>query len=366
MSKVLSAYKSFRAWIAAQWWFAGFTACLGAFAGLLGSVYATQIGGAFPLSLSFAVGPVIWEAVLFWVSLFAFGLFFGMGFKAQLDATNKLEQAIRTLPPKGFLIVFEDLFRITFATDSELNQATSDLASLTETIVAALSGVVLLVRQFDTRNDHPRYSVNLMVFKPIKDIESNELKKQIKFAEPGFNSAAWDGVLQLEPEFAYSVSGREAQPQKDQEVPPIMLPIPKPEYRSDKGKPTILPGAPDVFCNPNRFAGFENTLQLATWCREHSGLRASIAEDIERYFTEGPGKEIRSFISIPVVSPSSEEVLGVLNLNSNRDGFLLGEQAGLFVPLTTPFMLLISRALAKYIILQKQAATAHNVPGHKE
>lgn len=365
MSKVLSAYKSFRAWVAAQWWFAGFTACLGAFAGLLGSVYATQIGGAFPLSLSFAVNPVIWEAVLFWVSLFAFGLFFGMGFKAQLDATNKLEQAIRTLPPKGFLIAFEDLFRITFATDSESNLATSDLSSLTQTIVAALFGVVLLVRQFDTRNDHPSYSVNLMVFKPIKDIDSNELKKQIKFAEPGFDSDAWDGVLQLAPEFAYTVSGREAEPQQDKDVPPMMLPIPKPEYRSDNGKPTILPGAPNVFCNPDhRFAGFENTLQLATWCHDHSGLRPSIADDIKRYFTEGPGKEIRSFISIPVVSPNSTEVLGVLNMHSNRDGFLWGEQAELFVPLTTPFMLLISRALAKYILLQKQGTRVHNVLGH--
>lgn len=337
-----------------KWWFSALTACLGAFAGLLGSIYVDSIKSAFPFV--WGSGPIIWPAVLFWTALLIFGLFFGLGFNAQNEATNKLEQVIRTLPPRGFLVAFEDFFKECFAIDWKAHQEQKTLEGLKSSITTALSGVVFLVKTFDTRYDHPSYSVNIMLFKPIDEVSQSDLAELITFAEPGYNPDAWDGVLQLQTEFAFTL--KEGGPQADTGVRAIMLPIPKPEYRSDDGKPTILPGAPTVFCDPTKFAGFENTLQLATWCREYSGLRASIAETIERYFVDGPGTEIRSFISVPIILPPTQPdekptVLGVLNLHSNREGILPGEKGGLFVPLTTPFMLIIARCLHEYTALSR-------------
>jgi len=295
------------------------------------------------------------------VSLLIFGWFFGLGFSAQNEATNKLERVIRTLPPRGFLVVFEDLFKACLNVYWEAYEEQEGVEALKGSIVTALTGVLYLVKTFDTRHDHPQYSANIMLFRSIQEVPSKELAEHILFTEPGYDPEAWDGILQLRTEFAFTLIDREQKP--DTVVKPIMLPIPKTQYRADKGKPTVLPGAPAVFCDPTRFVGFENTLQLATWCREHSGLRASVAEDVERYFVDGPGKEIRSFISIPIVLPAAKpdskpEVLGVINLHSNREGILPGEKAGLFVPLTAPFMLLIARCLKKYNSLPKAEKSA--------
>src|SRR6266536_2752971 len=84
-----------------KWWFSALTACLGAFAGLLGAIYANRIQDAVPIILVvehtlWVNGPLSWPAVLFWSSLVLFGLLVGLGFNAQNEATNKLEALIRT------------------------------------------------------------------------------------------------------------------------------------------------------------------------------------------------------------------------------------------------------------------------------
>jgi hypothetical protein len=166
-------------------------------------------------------------------------------------------------------------------------------------------------------------------------------------------------VLQLRQEFAYRFDQNTMEP--DTQIEPLMLPIPEPAYRVDSGRPAILPGAPSVFCDPTKAAGFENTLELAAWCRDRSALRASVADEIERYYASGAGKAIRSFICMPiVVTPSggTPVTIGVLNIQSSRPGLLPGEKAGQFVPLATPFVLLIGRSLANYRVVPKSVATA--------
>ena len=244
------------------------TAALGAFAGLLGSIYADDIKTAVPFILLtenrlWVNGPLHSYAVLFWISLLVFGLFFGLGFKAQNEATNKLEQVIRTLPPKGFLVAFERLFRDSFGIDWIANESGKGAKELSGSIHVALNGVALLAKTFDARHDHPTYAINVMVFRPISEVTIEEVKEHILFAEPGYNTASWDGVLQLRKEFAY-ILGEKGSIQPDSDLPPVMLPIPKREFRTDKGRPTVLPGAPKVYCEPsNSFAGFEDTRELA-------------------------------------------------------------------------------------------------------
>ena len=61
-----------------------------------------------------------------------------------------------------------------------------------------------------------------------------------------------------------------------------------------------------------------------------------------------------------VVTPSggTPVTIGVLSIQSSRPGLLPGEKAGQFVPLATPFILLIGRSLAKYRVVPKGVAAA--------
>jgi hypothetical protein len=348
-----------------RWWFPLLIACVGALAGVLGALYGTEIRSSVPFG--WGTGPLVWAALLFWVALFAFAALFGLALHTQNEATRdgleqlkdrsaELQTLIRTLPPKGFLVTFEDLFRVSFEVDS---RAGDNEEGLKASIVVALGGIASLVRAFDSRDDGPEYLINLMVFRPTAQIRPEDLEKHVMFAEPGYNPRTWDGVLQLRQEFAYRFDQTSMQP--DTQVEPLMLPIPEPSYRVDNGKRAILPGAPSVFCDPTKAAGFENTLELAAWCRERSALRSSVADEIERYYAAGAGKTIRSFICMPiVVTPTggAPVTIGVLNIQSSRPGLLPGEKAGQFVPLATPFVLVIGRSLARYRVVPKAVPAA--------
>lgn len=354
-----------RSQMASQWWFPAVVVVVGVFAGFLGSVFAHDIQTSVPFG--WGTGPVVWPAVFFWAALLGFAALFALALHtrnaqstsalAELkERSSELQTLIRTLPPKNFLVTFEDLFKVSFDVDSRAGDSEEGLKA---SIVVALGGIASLVRTFETRDDNPQYSINLMVFRPTGQIRPEDLAKHVIFAEPGYNPRTWDGVLQLRQEFAYRFDQETMQLDSDTE--PLMLPIPEASYRVDNGRPAILPGAPSVFCDPSKAAGFDNTLELATWCRENSALRSSVADEIERYYASGAGKAIRSFICLPIaVTPNggAPVTIGVLTIQSSRPGFLPGEKAGQFVPLATPFVMLIGRSLAKYRVIPKAVPAA--------
>ena len=347
-----------------QWWFPPVIAALAVFAAGVGMLHADDIKVSMPFK--WATGEIAWPALLFWGALLACGSLVGKMLSARSETTTaalaelkdrstELQGRVQALPPKGFLVTFEDLFRVSFDVDSRAGESEDGLKA---SIIVALGGIASMVRAFSNRSDGAEYFVNLMVFRPAAQIRPEDLSKHVLFAEPGANANTWDGVLQLRKEFAYRFDHDNMQP--DAEVEPIMLAIPEPEYRMDNGKPTLLPGAPSVFCDPTQSAGFENTLGLAAWCRENLALRSSVADDIERYYAAGAGKNIRSFICMPIVvtPPGGTPItIGVLNIQSSRAGFLPGEQAGHFIPLATPFVLLIGRSLSKYRVVPKAVPT---------
>lgn len=347
-----------------QWWFPSVITCLAVFVAGLGVLHVDEIKSSVPFG--WGTGPLVWPALLFWGGLLICASLVGLMLSARNEAmraglaelkdrSTELQSRIQSLPPKGFLVTFEDLFRVSFDVDSRAGETEDGLKA---SIVVALGGIASLVRAFTSRSDGAEYFINLMVFRPAAQIRPEDLSKHILFAEPGANPNTWEGVLQLRKEFAYRFDHDNMQP--DAEVEPIMLAVPEPSYRVDNGKPTLLPGAPSVFCDPTASAGFENTLELAAWCRQHLALRSSVADDIERYYAAGAGQSIRSFICMPVVvtPPGGTPVtIGVLNVQSSRPGFLPGMQAGHFIPLATPFVLLIGRSLSKYRVVPKAVPT---------
>jgi hypothetical protein len=348
-----------------KWWFAPLIAVLAVFVAGVGVLHGDEIKVSTPFK--WATAEIAWYALLFWGGLIACASLLGKMLSARNEATStavaelkersaELQGRVHSLPPRGFLVTFEDLFRVSFDVDSRAGESEDGLKA---SIVVALGGIASMVRAFSSRSDGAEYFINLMVFRPAAQIRPEDLSKHVLFAEPGANANTWDGVLQLRKEFAYRFDHDNMQP--DTEVEPIMLAIPEPDYRMDGGKPTLLPGAPAVFCDPTQSAGFENTLELAAWCREHLALRSSVADDIERYYAAGAGKNIRSFICMPIVvtPPGGTPItIGVLNIQSSRAGFLPGEQAGHFIPLATPFVLLIGRSLSKYRVVPKAVPTS--------
>jgi hypothetical protein len=344
--------------LALQWWMMPLLACLGVIVASVGSLHAPEIKASAP----WGAGAPVWPAVVFWIGLIAFASLVGIVASRRSRQTtealaelksrsSELQTRIDALPPKGFLVTFEDLFRISFDVDSRAGETEDGLKA---SMVVALGGIASLVRAFTNRADGAEYFINVMVFRPTAQMRTEDLARHVLFTEPGANANTWDGVLQLRKEFAYRFDHDNMQ--LDAEVEPIMLAIPEASYRVDNGKSTILPGPPAVFCDPTQAAGFENTLELAGWCREHLGLRASVANDIERYYAAGEGKRVRSFICMPIVvtPPAGTPItIGVLNVQSSRPGFLPGEQAGHLIPLATPFVLLIGRALSKYRVMPK-------------
>jgi hypothetical protein len=361
----MRAWSGDRSRVALQWWFPALVVGAGVFAAFLGSVYSHDIQTSVPFG--WGTGPIVWPAVFFWAVLLGFAALFGVAMQTHnrestsalthlQDRSSELQTLIRTMPPKSFLVTFEDLFKVSFDVDSRAGDSEEGLKA---SIVVALGGIASLVRTFESRDDNPQYFINLMVFRPTGQIRPEDLTKHVIFAEPGYNPRTWDGVLQLRQEFAYRFDHETMQ--LDSESEPLMLPIPEASYRVDNGKPAILPGAPSVFCDPSKSVGFENTLELAHWCRENSALRASVADEIERYYASGPGKTIRSFICMPItVTPNggAPVTIGILTIQSSRPGLLPGEKAGQFVPLATPFVMLIGRSLAKYRVVPKAVPAA--------
>ena len=348
-----------------QWWFTPLITFLGVFVAAFGVLHVEEIRSSVPLG--FGGGAVVWAPLVFWAGLITCATLIGLVLSTGNERTraaladlkersSELQARSQALPPRGFLVTFEDLFRLSFDVDSRTGETEDGLKA---SIVVALGGIASLVRAFTSRSDGAEYYINLMVFRPATQIRTEDLAKHVLFAEPGANPNTWDGVLQLRKEFAYRFDHDNMQPHA--EVEPIMFAVPEPAYRMDNGKSTLLPGAPAVYCDPTRSAGFENTLELAAWCREHLALRSSVADDIERYYAAGDGKGIRSFICMPIiVTPpgGSPITIGVLNIQSSRPGFLPGEQAGHFIPLATPFVLLIGRSLSKYRVIPKAVPTA--------
>ena len=361
----MRAWGGDRSQLGLQWWFPALVVGVGVLAGFLGSVFSYDIQTSVPFG--WGTGPIVWPAVFFWSALIGFGALFGVALHTHnkqgtaalselKERSAELQTLIRTLPPKSFLVTFEDLFRVSFEVDSRAGDSEEGLKA---SMIVALGGIASLVRTFENRDDNPQYFINLMVFRPTGQIRPEDLAKHVIFAEPGYNPRTWDGVLQLRQEFAYRFDHETMQLDTDSE--PLMLPIPEAGYRVDNGRPAILPGAPSVFCDPSRASGFENTLELAKWCRENSALRSSVADEIERYYANGAGKNIRSFICLPIsVTPNggSPVTIGVLTIQSSRPGFLPGEKAGQFVPLATPFVMLIGRSLAKYRVVPKAVPAA--------
>jgi hypothetical protein len=328
------------------------TAVLGVIAGVFGSLYTSEIKSSFPFY--WGQGPISWEAVAFWLLLLFF-LFMFQGTqwaqnritdraqKELIQKSDQLERLVRTMPPEGFLAKFDKLYQESFATALLAFSDEATLENVEEAIRIVLDCIVSLAHYFDGSPPNVRYSANIMLFRPCAKLgtaEREALRNRLQFASEDIDLLALKGMLDLQ--LPLSTTTATPNPFPDDQLVPLALPVPKTPEKVVNGNSRfrVLPGAPEAF-QFKKLAGFHDISMLERWCHEKGDFPPGTIEDILAYFRTGAGQSIKSFCSVPLAHSDEEEPIGVLNIHRDAEDMLKQKGAVLFIPLTTPFRLLL-------------------------
>jgi hypothetical protein len=278
------------------------------------------------------------------------GLMIGFALHKAAEAAKAKErlQALETLPPKGILESFENSFVQSYWGAVQGMEIGTEDSKIMASIRSVLDGLLSLVAHFHGSPRGVRYSVNVMIFENFEIItpeEAKDLRSSASFIEPDVGAEALNGVLRLVPELAVcSVNGKI----QNDTLSEIVLPIPRKEFQTDRGLTTLLPGAPRAFSTRVKFF-YHDTRELGKECRETTALRESVAAEIDTYFKQGLGREVKSFVSLPISIPSVDDaesdVIGVVNIHTNQREMFRGQSASLFASLTAPYCLLLAELL---------------------
>src|SRR6185295_267622 len=116
----------------------------------LGMLHVDEIKSSAPFV--WGTGPPVWPALVFWGARVACGSLIGLMLSARNETTRtslaelkdrstELQARIQALPPKGFLVTFEDLFRVSFDVDCRAGESEEGLKA---SIAVALGGIASL------------------------------------------------------------------------------------------------------------------------------------------------------------------------------------------------------------------------------
>lgn len=359
--------------IAYRPWFSALTAVFGAFAGFMAAIYADEIRGAFPFPFPWHTlrwnGPIVWAAVVTWIALAAFGLMFGLNSWALTKSTDiqlgelkantlRLQDLIQTLPPESFLSGYPRSLSAFYEVATKGASPGAAPSDVRDGILAVLSSLTFMVQLFEGHSEEREYCANIMLYRNFQGLSDTDIaayEKIARFSEQeGTGAGAWSGVLELVPSLAVFLKGSNSSADRAR-LPSFVLEVPKPRYRADGGKLAVLPGAPEAFCQ-GVYTVVENTLEMGAECRTRRALRYSVAYALDRYFRYGDGRDIRSFLSIPIfpvqasaASEPASEPIGVVNIHKASEVIINRAAFELFVPLTAPHMLVLSRLLENYL-----------------
>lgn len=321
---------------------------LGVGAGLLGALYATEIRSA-----SFhwkPADPIDWPAVIFWLSFVVFAFtFLSREWAVQnieAESEKRLQDMIRTMPPRGFVVDFADYYDKCAAAVDALGkihkQATRE--QISAVIRLLLRNIATLAQRYDARGGD-QYSANLMlVWESKAAYEAANATRpalDVRFVEPEVNVAALRLLVLDE---TLSASTAEAEPLNPDgglsSLKGFALPIPADSSsRSPDGRRwRVLPGAPLAFVEQELNA-YDDTVRLGDWFERHGDFTQSTRQAVEGYFgSEQTRRSIRSFACLPLTTSNGLK-LGVLNLHSNRPNILSAPGTpSQFYPLIRPLI----------------------------
>lgn len=350
-------------------------------AGLLGSLYASEIKRAFPFYCCDG-NKLDQSAVLFWLALSVAGFSIGVrqwavdcararGERRIRRTSRELVNAVRTMPPTDFLARFGDVYRECEASAWDvltIPESSSD-EELVRSIKRVLRGFAALTRDFDDSKPEKMYAANIMVFLKADQLTIKQraaVKNRLRLSEEEIAVEDLYGVLDLRTEL--SATTLDSSPDDcDASLVPLALILPMkplvPSRNSHQQKWRILPGAPIAFVLKEADA-YSDTAELGRWCEEYGDFTDTVRDLVDSYFSPKTPPMVRSFISLPIVWGEGEDEdphevpLAVLNIHRDEPNLLKedGEPVRHFVGVTRPLRLLLMRLLSE---LHRRESKAH-------
>lgn len=299
---------------------------------------------------------------------------------ARLDSAVK---RLNTLPSENFLPSYKDQYAEALAaTALVLLEPQVTVDNVESAIRAVLAALVDTAKDYDNAESGTAYAANVMLFR--RKEHATSVNGIVDLVPIVHDSPDYIGVLELIPELSVSSASSGA---RDPHTGPISVPIPADpsdyfDHTTKVNRSAVMPGAPTSYVT----GSFDAFASIATFLSrlEDTSIDRKQVEVIRKYFLEGKGRHIRSFVSLPILplglpvngerkveEPGTEEVLlrsipvdrgapeplGVLNLQSQNPGLLADNGEQLFAPLMSTFAALIA-----ILIVQRQDLLAKMRP----
>ena len=326
---------------------AGINTLFGAIAGLLGTIYHTDLVASVPLvwlidGFRIESGTLSPTAVLFWGFLLLFAALWST--RESLAARDRrrerveLEALIENVAPPDFLEDYERLYKACVNLEKVAMQNSADKSADGE-LRLVLDALITLAARWDynTGGKDSVYRANVMV-----DVGERQ-NWDAEFCAAGhgcYGESEWpavfaqaDGGLWVDKHLAtaYSAEGK-----LDDDVAPLLL-----LYSKNRDKDINIGGAPEAFV-ACKMRYVSDTAYLAT--RFPNGLPGNSKQKVEQYYAND--EKAKSIIALPV--PGSDRLVGVLNIYRDSPG-IMGSQtrAENFACLLAPFVALVGQILAK-------------------
>ncbi|MBK9586564.1 MAG: hypothetical protein KA099_08565 [Alphaproteobacteria bacterium] len=271
--------------------------------------------------------------------------------KRLISKSDELKEAIRTLPPEGFLNLFSEKYDEAHALYKALLHAEGKFTKqeIELSIRGILIGILRLTEFFDRGSENQSYGANIMIFTDAYKKDENykpELKVNLKFANEDVDMHKLKGVLYLKHELSTSTKCDNSEIDTDLQPIKLALPVPFEAISSKTRKFKALPGAPLAVAlnSPNLYA---DASTVADWVKTEGDFNETIEAEIRDYFSIGLGKDIKSFCSIPLVCDGAEPI-AVLNLHKNAtEMFSRKDQFAIYTKIMQPFLSMLAELVNK-------------------
>jgi len=345
-------------WVLASSVGATIVTLLGVWAGILGSVYSTEIGASWPLGSGTSPNPervhqFYWFLIVFTILYITRKTLVESSLRRREE---KLVTVLQTMPPAGTLFRFEQVFKVTskavHAGLEELSRYEGDEKKeyLEQLIRIVLQAILNLAHAFDGQ-PRCRYAANVMIFRASSDIGASEIDRITsitKFISNETDIYKLKGILELRTPLSTTTDDAES-PQMDESLLEMALPVPKELVSQTNGLYNCLPGAPLAFMTLTGQI-VEDTLDLWDWVSENCNLPPETADQIQQYFQSDIGQRIRSIFSYAILEAEGKPI-GVINIHSDRPRLfnVSVERSEQFQALSVPLLQLLVICLTRLI-----------------
>lgn len=336
--------------------------------GMVGSIFSAEIRNAFPFY--WGKGIWSWEACLFWcLALCAScGYFFRESAQANeqqrlqretLKQAKEFECLVRTLPPKGFLSAFGDLYGSAYGIQNLVQEDPCSPEMLQTGIRNILRIIAILTAKFDHDPHDVTYAANVMIFRRTDDIPVGEkaaVVSRLYFCDGYAGLEGVKGILDLRTDLSTTNNSQEAE--VDPAMQSIALGVPI-HPRTIENRYRVIPGAPLAFVE-KRADLYADTSLLPEWCKTSGDFTQEMINKLSNHFRDSP---VRGFVSIPLLhilddgsDDEENDPIAILNVHCTRPGLLAqGEALAHLEDLIRPFRMMLVKLLLSLLSLELSA-----------